>query len=246
MHARVLLFVLLLFMSFPVFAQAQGSLCRIDLSSANATLTQAQAAAAAGDLERALGLIQRADQALAAIEARCDLEVVQPDVALEQTYTGQGGFSVSYPAEWVVGASANANSITLGTDEAAANAIQTAEPNLTAGQRGTLVVFGTPAEIAGGASVERTLDGVIDHFASQLATSFLVRNTDHVYVLDGRAAASLDFAGASFDGMMIVIEIVEGREYALVAGAAAKGELADFLPTLQAVAASISAQGAAQ
>lgn len=242
MHQRSLILVLILLAALPFSLQAQGSLCQIDLGDVNAMLTRAQAAAAGGDPERALALIQQADQALAAVESRCDLQVVEPDVELAEVYTAQDStFSLRYPAEWVVGSSANANSVTLGTDENAANALQTAEPNLTAGQGGALIVFGTPVQVAGGATtVQRSLDGIIDHFAAQLAASFLVRSERDVYVLNGRAAASLDFTGNAFDGMIIVVEFVEGRQYALVAGAAPSGEIADLEPTLQAISASIT------
>jgi hypothetical protein len=247
MQRRVLLFVLLLCALLPLSAQAQGSLCQIDLSDVNAILTRAQAAAAGGDAEDALALIVQADQALAAIESRCDLIVVEPDIALEQIFTSQDNtFSVRYPADWVVGSTPSIGAVTLGTDENAANALQSAEPNLAAGQRGALIVFGTPAEVAGSAAVERSLDGIISHFASQLAASFLVRSSDDVFVLNGRAAGSLEFTGEAFDGMIIVVEIVEGSQYALVAGASASGEIAEFRETLQAIAASVTSGEAAE
>lgn len=247
MHRRALLLVFVLCALFPLSAWAQGSLCQIDLSDVNAILTRAQAAAARGDPERALALIQQADEALAAIESRCDLEVVEPDVTLEQVYTSPDDtFSVRYPEGWIVGSSAGGSSVALGTDESAASALEAAEPQMSAGQQGALIVFGTPAEVAGSVAVERSLDGIVSHFAAQLAANFLVRSSGEVFILNGHPAASLEFTGQAFDGLIIVVEHGEGRQYAIVAGAAASGEIAEFRETLQAIAASVTPGEAAE
>lgn len=225
-------------------ASAQNSLCQIDLSSVTATLTRAQAAAARGEPDQALALIAQADEALSTIESRCDLPTITPEVELEETFTStDGSFAVQYPAEWSITQSANGSSIVVGTDSAAVDTLQTAEPTLTSGQQGVLIVFGTPTVIAGNQPVESSLDGVLRYFQAQLATLYLMRGGPQYFLLDGRLAAQFEFAGTGFDGLMIIVELAEGSQYAVVAGAAAKGELEDFRPTIESMVASATKEG---
>jgi hypothetical protein len=223
---------------------AQNSLCRIDLSGVTAALTRAQAAAARGEPDEALALIAQADRALSIIETRCNLPTVASEVELEQTFVAtDGSFSVSYPSGWTVSPAGVPTSISIGTDSEAATALQSATPNLNAGQRGVLVVFGTPATLTANQSPSPNLEGVIRYLQAQLASMYLVRDSPQFFLLDNRLAAQFDFTSDGFDGMMIVVELVENRQYTVVAGAAAKGELEDFRPTIVSIAASVTQEG---
>jgi hypothetical protein len=242
MRKMMVVFCFIWFASSAV--SAQNSLCQIDLSTVTATLTRAQAAAARGEPEQALALITQADGALNAIEVRCNVPVVVPEVELEETYTSSdASFSVGYPAGWVANQSANGGSVTIGTDEEAATTLQTAEPSLNPGQHGVLIVVGAPDAITGNPSIESSLEGVIRTFQSQLAAVYRVRDNPEYFVLDTRPAAQFDFAGAGFDGLMIIVELDENGQYAVVAGAAATGELDDFRPTITSIAASVTQEG---
>jgi len=228
----------------PFAISAQNSLCQIELSGITATLTRAQAAAARGEPDQALALIALADEALSVIESRCNLPIVSSEVELEERFvSGDGGFEIQYPAAWAITQSANGNSIVVGTDSAAVDTLQTAEPTLNPGQQGVLIVFGTPAAITGTQPADPSLDAVIRYFQAQLASLYLMRGGPQYFLLEGRLAAQFDFAGTGFDGLMIVVELVEGRQYAVVAGAAAKGELEDFRATVESMAASATQEG---
>lgn len=235
---RVIL-VCCLILLLPVAVSAQNSICQIELSGITATLTRAQAAAARGEPDRALALIAQADEALGDIQSRCDLPTTVAEVELEEIFaSSDGSFSVSYPLDWAITQSEDGNSVVVGTDSAAVDTLQTAEPSLTAGQQGVLIVFGTPAGVTGNQPIDPSLDAVIRHFQAQLATLYLMRGSPQYFMLEGRLAAQFDFAGTGFDGLLIVVELAEGRQYAVVAGAAAKGELEAFRSTIESIAAS--------
>lgn len=230
-------------LAMPFAVSAQNSLCQIDLSSVTATLTRAQAAAARGEPGQALALIAQADEALNRIESRCDLPTVTAEVDVEETFVSEDtGFSIQYPVGWSLIETASGSSIIIGTDDAAVETLQTASPSLNAEQQGALIVFGSPTVVAGNQPVDASLEGVSRHFQSTLATFYLVRGSPQYFMLDGRVAAQFEFTGDGFDGLMVIIELEPGRQYAVVAGAAAKGELEAFRATIVSMAAS-AAQG---
>lgn len=234
--------LLIALLSGVVTVQAQGDWCQIDLSGVTATLTRAQAAAARGEPDQALALLAQADAALADIETGCNPPTVTPEVALGAVYTAvDNSFTVQYPEGWFTLPSSATNSVSLGTDQAAAAAVAGADPNLTSGQRGALVLVGSPAQLTNSITTERSVEGIRRFFQTQLSSVYLVRAPEPSYALGNHLAANLDFSGATFDGLMVVVELEAGRQYAVVAGAAAKGELASFTPTLLSIAASIQA-----
>jgi hypothetical protein len=242
MRKALLVCCFILLMPFGV--SAQNSLCQIDLSSITATLTRAQAAAARGEADQALALIAQADEALNLIESRCDLPTITAAGTLEETFVSDdASFAIQYPAGWSITPSENGSSIVVGTDSAAAETLQTAEPTLNPGQQGVLIVFGTPAVITGNQPVDASLEGVIRYFQAQLATFYLVRGSPQYFMLNGRLASQFEFTGDGFDGLMIIVELAEGTQYAVVAGAAAKGELEEFRPTIESMAASATQEG---
>lgn len=241
MRKAIVVGCLVLMMPFAV--SAQNSLCQIDLSGVTAALTRAQAAAARGEPDQALALIAQADEALDLIESRCDLPAITVEVNLEETFiSNDGGFSIQYPADWERVETPSGTSIVVGTDSTVVETLQTAQPTLEPGQQGALILFGTPAVIAANEPIDASLEGVIRYFQAQLASIYLMRSPQFS-LLNGRLVAQFEFAGDGFDGLMIIVEIAEGRQYAVVAGAAAKGELEAFRATIQSMAASAAEEG---
>ena len=228
-------------------ARGQGTLCQIELEEAAAVLMRAQAAAGRGDLPIALGYIERADARLAAIVGRCDLPAVEITLDLEAVYTAlNNSFSLRYPAGWVVGgesADAAGGGVVIGSDAASASALETAQPVLEPGAQGVLIAYGTPDALAGGLNILDTLEAVAGYYEALIAAQFIVRGDLNYVLLGGRPAARFDFTGGSFDGTLIVVEVIPGERYAVVAASAAPGELSAQRPLFEAIAASIQAEG---
>jgi hypothetical protein len=237
-------------MGMSVALSAQGTLCEIDTSEVNALLTRAQGIAAAGDLEEALTVIGQADAALAALEAACSVPTLDVDSSLlTQTTTvaredGASGFTLSYPEGWVTASitqGAGGGGLLLGSDEASAQAMSAAQPVLEAGQAGMLIVFGSPTALSNNVirGETTTLPDVARYFTLALGSTYIMQGEPEYVVINDKPAAVINFVGEGFEGILLIVEVEPGTDYAAVAAAAPTGELAANLPTIQAVAASI-------
>jgi hypothetical protein len=229
---------------------AQGTLCDIDTSEVNALLTRAQGIVAAGDLEEALTVIGQADAALEALEASCTLVSIEVDTSLlTQTAeiaqeNGGGTFSLSYPEGWVtanITQGAGGGGLLLGSDEASAQAMSAAQPILEAGQAGMLIVFGSPTALSNNVirGETTTLPDVARYFTLALGSTYIMQGEPEYIIINDKPAAVINFVGEGFEGVLLIVEVAPGTDYAAVAAAAPTGELAAVLPTIQAVAASI-------
>jgi hypothetical protein len=218
----------------------QNSLCDVDLSEVSALLTRAQAASAGGDAAAALALVNRADERLAALLNRCDLPAVTVDAPTGETVTG-AGYTLTLPAGWSVNgeAAAAGGALLIGSTPEAARAMAEAEPALAPGQAGMLIVYGPPAQITNGTLRAGDLEAVTRFFQIALGSQYLLEGDPVYLTLNGRAAATVTFAGGGFDGQALIIEVAPGQ-FAVVAASAPRGELNALLPTVQAVAASLA------
>ena len=240
-YASLALVALLLAGLVALPASAQNNFCKVDLSEVSALLTRAQAASSSGDPASALALVNRADALLATLENRCDLPVVTPDVALGDAVTAPDGFTVSLPAGWVADAETAAASggFLIGSTAEAARTMADAEPALAPGQAGMLIAYGTPADVSFGTLRSGDLEAVTRFFQIALGSTYLLEGDPAYIQLGGRPAAELGFTGGDFEGHVIILEAAPGQ-YAVVAASAPRGELNALIPTVQAVAASIT------
>ena len=232
-------------MAIPLTAQAQRertSVCRIDLTDVVTDLIRAQGLASAGDLGRALTLLSQAESALAAIEGRCELPLIIPDVELGANYASlDGAFAVEYPASWSVGRyvpSPNGGGVFLGSSPTAAAAMEDTNPSLAPGDQGMLVNLGNAVALTGGANIGNELGTVLAYYQTLLGIQYGSGVQFELIDLNGRAAGRTVFSGETFDGALVIVELGPDR-FVVVAGAARGGEGAGILELTQAVAATV-------
>lgn len=245
MRRLLLLCLLLTVVALPAAAQdasTRTSVCRVDLSDIATDLIRAQGLAAAGDLGLALTLITEAEAALAAIERRCDLPQIIPDVALGGNYASlDAAFAVEYPETWTVGRyvpGANGGGVFLGSTPAAAAAMEDTNPSLASGEQGMLVNLGSAVALTGGANVGNELGTVLAYYQTLLGIQYGTGIQFELIDLNGRAAGRTIFSGETFDGALVIVELAPDR-FVVVAGAARGGEGAGILELTQAVAATV-------
>ncbi len=230
----VLGLLLSLLIVFPALAQdateSTPAACVVDVSGVQTLLEQA----AAAEGSDAVALIAEARSALLQIEQDCAAAGV---VALDQTYTApENVFTLDYPHDWTVGTytpSSTGGIVFIGNSPLADRLLQVAEPQIEAGEQAVQVLVGAPQTAEG-----VTLQRVLADFEQLVGSLYQdVTPTDY-YALAGRPAARLIFRATNLDGVIVGVELGEGR-YGVVRGVTNSGNLAALQSTVEAIAASI-------
>ncbi len=226
--------LLSLLIVFPALAQdvteTTPTACAVDVSGAQTLLEQA----AAADGADAVALIAQARAELLSIEQDCAAAGV---VALDQTYAAPDDvFTLNYPHGWTVGtftASSTGGVILIGNSPLADRLLQVAEPQIAPGEQAVQVLVGAPQT-----TEAISLQLVIADFEGLIGSLYQDVTTTEYYALEGRAAARLTFHAANLDGVVVGVELGDGR-YAVVRGVASSGSLNAIQSIVEGIAASI-------
>ena len=234
------LFLLMMIFAFPTLLlaqdqtdqpQPQPQTCTIDLSAVQDLLTQAQGQAGTA----ALALVVEAREGLLKIEQDCASAGV---ILLDQSYSApDASFSVSYPHGWSVGTytpSETGGVLFLGNSAFADRLLQLQEPQIAPGEQAIQLLVGTPEATRQG----DPLENVISDFESLINALYQDVSTTEYYTLDDRRAARLSFRGGGFDGVVVGIEVGDGR-FAVARGIAAAGGLSSITATARSIVASV-------
>lgn len=233
---RILLGVVLsLLVVFPAFAQdsteeSAPASCTIDVSAVQTLLSQASEA----ENTQAVALIAEARAALLQIEQDCAAAGV---ILLDGTFSASNDtFTLSYPHGWTVGTftpSDTGGVVLFGNSPVSDRLLQVAEPQIEAGEQAVQVLVGAPQ--TGG---EVSLQSVLADFESLVSSLYQNVSTTEYYALEGRPAAKLSFHADNLDGVIVGVELGEGR-YAVLRGVTSSGNLDAIRSTAEAIAASI-------
>ncbi len=222
--------LLLLGAALPAVAQ-DAPLCAVDVSAVQVLLTDA----AAAEPEAAVALVAQARDALLAIEQSCaDAGVYVLD---QQFSTPEGTFTVSYPHGWSVGTvtpSATGGVVFFGSTSDPDGLLQVAEPVISGGEQVVQLLVGVP-----GADEADPLAAVLKDFEDLIHVMYTEVSTTEYYTLEERSAARISFRSSGFDGIVVALDLGDGR-FAVVRGVAAPGRLEAIRGVAEAIALSVN------
>lgn len=221
-------------------AYAQSGTCVIDLSSAAATLVQAQAQASSGDNPAALAKLRELQAQIDAIIANCEgATVTLPDSTATPTatdplplftntpqasattppiarrFTAQNGvLSFLLPAGWV--ANEQGNSVFIGASADTANAVSQFNPPVGA-ELGAGLIVGTPQQLAPTLREGANFVDVLVAYRSQLNLNGFTTSDDLTPVTwRDNPGGKFVFLSPSIAGVMQVIDLQSSGLHLLV------------------------------
>lgn len=200
-----------------VHAQEAG--CPVDLSDIAAILVRAQAEAASGGVERALTLLQQADELLAEAETICASAAQHGGIALTEDYLA-ASFALNYPLGWTLGDNYNTTSgggVIMANRRPVLDGFRSGVPILETGDRYVQVSIGTASEVSGNPFASEDLAENVQFIRNRLAEQFEITAEAEYYTLAGTDSARFSIANQQFEGVTLVLQIRPDR-FALVLG----------------------------
>lgn len=233
MKTRLTGIILVLLLALPLAASlAQDApTCAVDVSVVQDLLAQV----ADAEPEAAVALLAQAQDALLGIQQGCAASGI---AVLDQTLnTPDGLISLNYPHGWVVGGytpSETGGVLFISSSRTAETYLQMAQPEISGSAQAVQVLVGQPETREGDA-----LQSVLADFDELIRSMYTEVSTIETYTLDERNAGTFAFRSAGFDGVIVGIDLGNGR-FAVVRGLAAPGGLSGIRAIAEAIA--ISAQ----
>ncbi|MDX2078899.1 MAG: hypothetical protein SFZ02_20870 [bacterium] len=227
---------------------AQTGICYIDLSSAAATLVQAQAQASSGDTASAIGKLRELQAQIDAIIAGCEgtttnsnaplptnTPLATPVPALDTVYVSENGLlSFVLPGGWVV--FEEGNSVFIGTTENTTQALTQFNSPITGTDRGAALVLGTTQQLAPTLRQEGNFVDVLVAYQSQLGlVGFTMSEELTPITFRDLPGGRFTIQNENFSGIIQVIELQPNGLHLLLFVASAPdraSELETFLTDL--------------
>jgi len=237
---KLILLTLFLIAVWSLPTYAQSGTCVIDLSSAAATLVQAQAQASSGDNPAAIAKLRELQAQIDAIIANCEgATVTLPDSTATPTvteplplftntpqprptippiarrFTAQNGvLSFLLPAGWV--ANEQGNSVFIGASADTANAVSLFNPPVGT-ELGAGLIVGTPQQLAPTLREGANFVDVLVAYRSQLNLNGFTTSEDLIPVTwRDNPGGRFVFASSSISGVIQVIDLQSSDLHLLI------------------------------
>lgn len=187
---------------------------------------------------------------LATVDPNATPEATQAAPVPGEFNAPNGAFSFDYPTEWlsspfVAAPDGISGLISVGSSQAAIDALGAESPVLAASDQAVLIIGGTPAVITNDEIDSGGIEEILNYYQGVFRSLYTEASEPETFTVNDRRTGRLTVGGEAFDALLIVIELVpsdgvpgQGR-YVVLVGTAAKGELPALTPIIESMAASL-------